>query len=640
MTSLEIEECLRTLRCQIMRRKKAIISILEKAETHKMASSEFEKSISCLLNIDKQSKYLAMPKLSSLSVFLPLNQPLYSLILFVVIPGCRFENTYFRPPTHLTNTYQDLYDVLELSNYNICCEVISRRVFINQRAIASDCVIYTGKYENAIELKNCLPSETIFIFQGGATNPIIISEQVAITDDLIDKIVSAQMYNSGQDCMAPSVIFVPINHWDLFLAKMISKVDSLTVADYRNADADVSSLIEEDTLERIEQLLKTQSVKLLYGGKIDYASQIVYPGIIQYNNIEDLPVESTFAPIISLFSYHSDQEIIEYLSSSRYQERKAYISLFGKFLLRKQDGIIIQDDILDVIDNGYSEFGGFSLHSSFISYEGLVAAKPILISKELSMFVKAGDKVVPVGCIDVPMFEAFIASALIDMSDKTILEIGCGLLPHATLLINQCTNYHAVDINPEIIQIIQKEPLNDSIHVQCLDACNTNYEDKSFSIIFMFHCLHEISLSNQGVLLKEVLRLLDDNGVILLIDTIPDRTTAFQKCFDIVHEEFLNYKHIYGVQHEDWIINEFLERNLFEEIYKNRFRMIYRFTNFEDLSNAIVNSFSFELKWTDKMRNRLDFLLRSKLGDKETYDLEEEICVRLLQKVNHDTHIE
>lgn len=616
----------------ICKEKAALLSILEKTETRKTAISEIEKVLCCLDNIHEQIHYLSKPKLDSLCVFLPLNQPLYSLFLFAIIPGCRFHKVYFRPPKLLSQIYDELYSILNLSKYGICCEIVSRRAFITHRVSYADCVIYTGKYENALEVKRSLPNNSIFIFQGSGTNPIVVSENTYINNDIIEKIVNAQIYNSGQDCMAPAAIFVHKNSRECFLAILKKRIKNLIIGNYTDENVDISKLIEYETLNNVKKLLSSSFINILYGGSIDFSNQIVYPSIIEYSDINNIPAESSFSPVFSLYFYETEDEIIKYLSRSDCQKNKAYISIFGKLTSWHGDEILIQDDILDSIDDGNSEFGGFGIHSGFISFNELITSKPILISKELSMFSRINDSVTPEGSIDYPLFETFITDSLVNLFDKNVLEIGCGLLPHAQLLINHCNNYNAIDINSDLISFINLDAISHKIKFSCMDACKTIFPNDYFSVAILFHCFHEVELINQGRILKEILRILSNSGYLLFIDTISDRTTSFQKCFDIVHEEFLDYKHIYGVMHSQWILSEYVKRGILREIHNQSYKMNYHFDTLYSLCSAIKNSFSFEISWDDKKDNMLLDLLKHICGERNEYNFEEEIRVRLLQK--------
>ena len=628
----DIAKRLSTICDCICHNKDEIVSILTKHETYKTAISEVKKCISCLENVDKQAEYLSKPTLMSLCSFLPLNQPLYSLVLFVVIPGCRFHEVYFRPPVLLSDTYRELFFLLNLSKWNIFCEIVSRRVFITERARKADCVIYTGKYKNAMEVREQIPLKTVFIFQGSAANPIIIADNADISDTLVEKVVMAQIYNSGQDCMAPSAVFVHRTHRATFLKKLKKRVNALVVGEYEDANTDISRLIEYETLENAEKLISSSTSKLLLGGEIDKERQIVYPSIIEFFHICDIPAESSFAPVFSVYSFEQEQEVLDYLSREDCQANKSYATMFGNFMYWNRDEIVIQDDILDSVDDGNSEFGGYGRHSGFISYDGLILSKPILISKELALFSRQNGMLVPEGDMDFPIFESYIALSLINFSHKRILEIGCGMLPHAQYLAPRCEEYFAIDSNNNKIETIIGRCGFNKEHVYNLNAVKTNFLDNSFSSVLMFHCLHEVELVEQGKILSEVRRILEDEGLLLIVDAIPDRTTRFQECFDIVHEGIADYKHVLGVQHADWIVNEYIKRGFFLEIYNHRFLMNYHYPDFESFVAAIIESFQFELSWDEGKKSYLKQSLLKHFGEKDEYDLEEEVSVKLLKK--------
>lgn len=386
MTFDEIKRRMDQLFEIILQGEQQLLKILLETETYKTAKSEIQKSLHCLQHIDKQAEYLAKEPLTTLCAFLPLNQPLYSLILFVVIPSCRFRKTYFRPPVLLQTIYEELYKFLGLQKFGVFCDSVTRRQFLIKRVSGADTIIYTGKYENSLGVMAEIPHNAIFIYQGSATNPIIITESAIITDELIEKVIGAQIYNSGQDCMAPAAILISANHWQNFLNRLKAQLSRLKIGPYNCADTDVSFAIESITVENAEYLIHNANAELLYGGGIDKESMLVYPTILRFAHVSDLPYASSFSPVFSLYCYFSESEVTEYLSRLECRENRAYVSVFGKLSKDLDDEIIIMNDTLDSVDDGYSEFGGYGIRSGYIAHENSIAAHPILISKEIAMF--------------------------------------------------------------------------------------------------------------------------------------------------------------------------------------------------------------------------------------------------------------
>lgn len=617
----------------IIQNETAIVDILKQTETYKTAKSEISKSVYCLENIEKQVAYIQGSNLSDLCVFLPMNQPLYSLVLFAIIPGCMFCRVFCRPPILLRDVYSYLFSVLELAEININCVSISRREFINQYVVSANVVIYTGQYENAIEVMQVVSSRTVFIYQGSAANPIIITPNATITDELVCKVAYAQTYNSGQDCMAPSVIFVSHINWERFLSNLIKKLDSLIIGEYANELTDIAPLIEEESFNAVKAFFKNNKPSILYGGEINSEKRIVQPTIIRFYEVNLLPFSSSFSPTFCLYCYENIEDINNYLARIECQENKAYISVFGEANITCGNEIIIKDDILDSVDNGYSEFGGFGKRSSFISYNGIVNSKPILISKELTMYHNIEGVVMPVGDLEKPTYETNLILSNIELMGKSIIEVGCGIAPHARIIAPHCKNYVAVDTNQrKVMEALDSNTL-DNLSIATMSGANMEYKAQTFDVALMFHCLHEVCIENQGAIIKSIHRILKEKGLLLVIDAVSEIESDFQKAFDIVHEHFFDYKHIFAVKHSEWVLSEYIKRGYFRELKTETHKMVFSFSNTNELSDFLLHSFMYEYDWDAVSKQKLSDLITCRYKNYSSrLELEEIINFRILER--------
>jgi acyl-CoA reductase-like NAD-dependent aldehyde dehydrogenase/ubiquinone/menaquinone biosynthesis C-methylase UbiE len=616
----------------ISNNKDALVDALILTETYKTACSEIEKSLDCLYNADRQIQYLEGSNLSKLCVFLPLNQPLYSLILFVVMPSFMFENTICRPPVLLREVYSKLFTILSLEKISIQLVGISRREFMQDYVSSTDAIIYTGKYDNAVEVMNNVASKTVFIFQGSAANPIVISEVAELSDDLIQKVVDTQIYNSGQDCMAPTAIFVASNLWTRFCDMLKQKLNGLVLGEYSCRSADIAPLIEENSYHSACEFLASHHERIITGGSIDKFRRIIMPTLVCFDDVMELPYASTFAPIFCLYPFVDAREIVRFLQRPECQSNKAYISVFGDLDLLLNREIVIKNDVIDSVDNGYSEFGGYGIWSGFISYNDMIVSKPILISRELAMFSKSNGIVFPVGDLDNPSFETTLVTNHLDLSGKQILEVGCGTAPHAQFLAPISLSYTAIDTNEAKVSDAVKCSIP---HLQVLNMNGANliFDSESFDYAFMFHCLHEVALNEQGAILSEIHRILVDDGVLLIIDACSNKVSDFQKCFDIVHENFADYNHILGVQHSEWVISEYIARGYFHEERNEQHKMVFNYNSMEDLASCLIRSFQYELEWKGFDKARLIKLLHEAYGDlSDGKAFEEIVSFRILRK--------
>lgn len=617
----------------IINNKHSIMACLQSTETYKTAKTEYDKSVLCLRNIDKQIEFLQKGNFSDLCVFLPMNQPLYSTVLFAIVPSCMFERVICRPPVLLNNVYASLFSILQLSDCNILCECSSRKDFIRQRVSVAHAVIYTGQYENALEVMKSISPETIFIFQGSGTNPIIITETASIDNEVINKVIGAQTYNSGQDCMAPSAILVSDNKWSEFIKKLTDTLPALNIGNYGDIQTDIAPMLEQVNVASIKRLFDENLELLLYGGQVDLERKIVYPTIIEFKTVNKLPYCSSFSPTFCLYRYQHESDVLKYLERPECQENKAYLSIFGEMESILCGEIVINNDVLDSIDNGYSEFGGFGIRSGFISYGNTITAKPILISRELAMYRNVNDTITAIGDLESPIYETSIVLSNVRLSQKSVLEVGCGTIPHARLLAPYCEHYVAIDTNQDKVDEATANNELDNLTIKVMNGTELMFESETFEAVLMFHCLHEAPIEEQGSILKEIHRVLKEKGLLIVLDATSEYESAFQQYFDIIHEQFFDYKHIFAVKHSEWIISEYVRRGFFHELKKETFKMFFSFSSFEELRDCLLRSFAHEYKWSKGTKKKFTKLIKEKhLASSNRLQLDEVVKLYVLEK--------
>ena len=130
-------------------------------------------------------------------------------------------------------------------------------------------------------------------------------------------------------------------------------------------------------------------------------------------------------------------------------------------------------------------------------------------------------------------FKKFLKSHKIRLTNKTILDAGCGS-GFGLKLIEESfhpSNLYGFDILPEQVLRAQKRKLKAKISVG--DITNIKFPSEMFDAVFVFTVLHHIP--DYPVALKEISRILKPGGV-LLIDELNKRLIDF---FD----KFLGVKH-------------------------------------------------------------------------------------------------
>lgn len=118
-----------------------------------------------------------------------------------------------------------------------------------------------------------------------------------------------------------------------------------------------------------------------------------------------------------------------------------------------------------------------------------------------------------------PEIYEFVLGNLIHDTDKSehLLEIATGTGIIAIKLSDQVPNITAIDIAPEMLKVAKdkcaKQPIN-NIDFRVGDACNLEFDDKTFDTIIASNVLH--LLFKPDLALQEMKRVLKDDGKIIV----------------------------------------------------------------------------------------------------------------------------
>ena len=139
---------------------------------------------------------------------------------------------------------------------------------------------------------------------------------------------------------------------------------------------------------------------------------------------------------------------------------------------------------------------------------------------------------------------ALLASKLGKKEDKLkVLDIGTGTAQIPIILADFQPNWHitAIDMARSMLTIaeknIQEKNKSSQITLQLVDGKKMPYPDKSFDLVISNSLIHHIPQPLE--LLKEINRIINPNGVILLRDLFrPESENDIER---IVHEANLDY---------------------------------------------------------------------------------------------------
>lgn len=379
----------------IINKKPELIELLSAYETYSTSIDEIERSISTLRGAKDELLSIDRP-LDGLSVttFFPLNLPLYSLVLFAIMPSAFSDSLYVRPPEVMRKMLEKLWVFLDMAEFfpQISLKNVPRHIFLQLYAAESDVIIFTGKYENAIDIHNACP-QSLMLYNGSGVNPMLVCEDADLTL-AAEKSVEMRCFNSGQDCAGPDAIFVPSNHVDEFINKITKKIKSSeVVGDTKNPETTIGPTIKQSYISSLKEWLKDRQQMIVYGGNIDEEKHLVQPTIIRSNVINQIGMDfhEFFAPVFYLLVYDDNDDLQKVLSSSAFSNRGMYISIFGnnpKIEKTLKSVRILKNKIVNDVEQGNTEYGGYGKKANFTLYRGKKAVHPILISREIDRLLK------------------------------------------------------------------------------------------------------------------------------------------------------------------------------------------------------------------------------------------------------------
>jgi GNAT superfamily N-acetyltransferase len=371
--------------------KKEITNLLIEYESYHVIQDELAKSIECLVTIDSLKSYFNI-QVKSTSSLLPVNLPLYSLVLFSIIPSFQSDYLCTKPSQKFYKFFPALVEILNLKAIlkNIDFFYGSRAEFRCKYTSAADVIIYTGNFENALKLKNSCRKDALFISNGNGHNPLVITENANILE-AAKKVCYVKTFNSGQDCASPDCIMVQEEISENFIYELTKCLASIKVGSYHDKEVTVGALSDDKVLLFISELFLEHKNNIVIGGRIDYAKSIVEPTIIKYKASERLNFKEIYAPVFFIVTYKDVDDLRLYFESPQYAKNAMYISLFGDshYILSLKNSIVLREKIIHEVEKGNLEYGGYSKGASFVSINEKIKSHPILIPREIQSYISS-----------------------------------------------------------------------------------------------------------------------------------------------------------------------------------------------------------------------------------------------------------
>ncbi|MDB5159987.1 MAG: lysyl-tRNA synthetase, lysyl-tRNA synthetase, class [Candidatus Saccharibacteria bacterium] len=399
----------------IKAKKGELIAALTKYETYKTAEDEIERTLDLLTSLGENKLYFK-EIVGPVAVFMPSNQPLYSLACFAIVPAFMSKKVSVKPPEIMNGFYEEMLAILDIKNTvpNIEYMKLSRKECLsiftatkldkhtNRRHPLYEAVIFTGTTQNADKLRKKFHSSTLFITNGSGHNPIVVTES-ADTDKAVAGIMSVRTYNQGQDCAAPNSVLVHASVYDTVLEQLRKAIAALKVGEYSSPETDIGPISRPETLSAVKDFLLRNSVYIdeTTDGIIRARTLIIEPTIVTKPLKDGANFEELFAPVFVIQKYEDDTDLNNYFEDKQYADNEMYTTVYGastyvtNFVTRKE--MIIHDTDLHApgIERGVKPYGGYGRGASCISKDGSIVSCPTLPQRDLFEYLVLKKKIDP-----------------------------------------------------------------------------------------------------------------------------------------------------------------------------------------------------------------------------------------------------
>lgn len=158
----------------------------------------------------------------------------------------------------------------------------------------------------------------------GGHAPFIVFEDADI-DLAVEQLIAGKFRCAGQTCVSMNRVYVHESIQEEFVKKMTEKTSSLKLGDGLDPQTSVGPLVNEKGVQKVEKQVKdavSKGANIAVGGKRPDDETLkngsfFEPTILTNVNEEmDISYEETFGPVAPIFSFDTEEEVIEKANST------------------------------------------------------------------------------------------------------------------------------------------------------------------------------------------------------------------------------------------------------------------------------------------------------------------------------------
>ncbi|MEU3501428.1 aldehyde dehydrogenase family protein [Streptomyces hundungensis] len=379
---------LRAVRRYVAENKDAVLGILTEKSPHHTAEAELRSFLATLDGAEDEIRRSQPGSVPLAAVCMPSNIPLYSYALYLLVASLYSERIVFRPSSETKGQMLRLHALLApVHGLPIQPFELSQRKFVTGPVREADLIVFTGKYANAEIIREGLAEDQLFLFFGHGINPFVIAPDADLAHAARD-VTAIRLYNSGQDCFGPDVVFAPKGRIEEFLGLLSAELASLRFGRNDDPAVDYGPICYDSALVTCSDYLVRHARHIRHGGRIDLPTRRIDPTVLLWGFDDKIPLDEMFAPVFNVVAYPGARVLRERLASPYFSERALGAMVYGTDpetvqLLARSHHTCVNHTLLDAED-GNRPFGGFGMRANYISYGGERHAEPLLMSQAVA----------------------------------------------------------------------------------------------------------------------------------------------------------------------------------------------------------------------------------------------------------------
>ncbi|WP_328718512.1 aldehyde dehydrogenase family protein [Streptomyces sp. NBC_00247] len=388
-------EALRAVADLFRTRREEVLQELFATCNHRTAGGEIDVSISALEGAYDEVMRYEPPRVEQISVLMPSNIPLYSYVLYLLIPSLYSNRVTFRPSGRISDQTAKLHKLIG-TVHDLPVEQcrVGQREFLEGEASRSEVLVFTGAFENAEKIRGRLRKDQLFLYFGQGVNPFVVGPEADL-GSAVDGALHARMMNSGQDCFGPDVYFVHTSLSSQFCNLLARRVSSLKHGRNEDAAADYGSMYYLDAFESALSHLVDNRAFIAAGGRADLTEGHLSPTVLVRPVESPVRPPEMFAPIFNVVPYTSRDWLCSMLTHQYFEERAMAATVYGDDpalveLLGRHHTVSVNRTLVD-IENGNAPFGGTGVRANYAAIKGVRHTEPLLVSKAVA------DHAIPAG---------------------------------------------------------------------------------------------------------------------------------------------------------------------------------------------------------------------------------------------------